>query len=137
MILNYYTLNKICFLFYILIYIMLNTNNKRQVWQKWEELALQYYVDKWYEILDTNYTIKWWELDIIAQKDWNVVFVEVKVVNWVDEIMWYITPKKLKNLEHTIQVYLYRKNLKFFIRLDVVFIKNNQILEVFENVTNR
>ena len=116
---------------------MLNTNNKRQVWQKWEELALQYYVERWYEILDTNYTIKWWELDIIAQKDWKVVFVEVKVVDWVDEIMWYITPKKLKNLEHTIQVYLYRKNLKFFIRLDVVFIKNNQILEVFENVTNR
>lgn len=112
------------------------TENKREVWQEWEDLVLEYYEENWYEILDTNYTIRWWEIDIVAQKDWEIVFIEVKVVDWTDDLMGYITPKKLKNLEHTLQEYMYRKNLNFSIRIDVVFVKDNKILDVFENVTN-
>ena len=74
--------------------------NKRQVGQEWEDLVLEYYEENWYEILDTNYTIRWWEIDIIAQKDWEIVFVEVKVVDGMDDVMWYITPKKLMFLEN-------------------------------------
>lgn len=110
--------------------------NKRNVWQKWEFLASEFYIDKWYDILDTNYTIRWWEIDIIAKKDNQIVFIEVKVVDWVDDISGYITPKKIKHLEYSIQVYLHRKGLKNKIRLDVVFIKNNKILDIFENITN-
>ena len=119
---------------YILIWTM--TENKREIWQEWEDLVLEYYEEKWYEILDTNYTIRWWEIDIVAQKDWEIVFIEVKVVDQIDDIMWYITPKKLRNLEHTLQLYMYKKHLNFRIRMDVVFVKNNKILEVYENVTN-
>jgi Holliday junction resolvase-like predicted endonuclease len=75
-------------------------------------------------------------LDVIAQKNGEIVFVEVKVVNYVDDLMWYIKPQKLKFLEKTIQDYMYKKNLDFDVRLDVAFVKNNGILEVFENVTN-
>ena len=112
------------------------SENKRDVWQEWEDLVMEYYEEKWYEILDTNYTIRWWEIDIIAQKDWEIVFIEVKVVDWMDDVMWYITPKKLMHLEKTIQNYMYKKWLNFWIRIDVVFVKNNKILEVYENVTN-
>lgn len=111
--------------------------SKRQVGQEWEDLVLEYYEENWYEILDTNYTIRWWEIDIIAQKDWEIVFVEVKVVDGMDDVMWYITPKKLMFLERTIQDYMYKKWLDFWIRIDVVFVKNNKILEVYENVTNK
>lgn len=110
--------------------------NKREVGQEWEDLVLEYYEENWYEILDTNYTIRWWEIDIIAQKDWEIVFIEVKVVDWMDDVMWYITPKKLMALERTIQNYMYKKWLDFWIRIDVVFVKDNKILEVYENVTN-
>lgn len=110
--------------------------NKREVGQEWEDLVLEYYEERWYEILDTNYTIRWWEIDIVAQKDWEIVFIEVKVVDWMDDIMWYITPKKLRNLEYTLQDYMHRKHLNFNIRMDVVFVKNNEILDVYENVTN-
>ena len=115
---------------------MWKSTNKREVWQEWEELVMKYYEDKWYEILDTNYTIPWGEIDIIAQKNWEIVFVEVKVVDWVDDIIWYITPKKIMFLERTIQNYMYKKWLNFDIRMDAVFVKGNQILEVYENVTN-
>jgi Holliday junction resolvase-like predicted endonuclease len=86
--------------------------------------------------LDTNYTIPNGEIDIVVQKDWEIVFVEVKVVDEMDDLMWYIKPQKLHFLERTIQNYMYKKNLDFSIRLDVAFVKNNDILEVFENVTN-
>lgn len=110
--------------------------NKREVWQEWEDLVLEYYEERWYEILDTNYTIRWWEIDIVAQKDGTIVFIEVKVVDRTDDLVWYITPKKLLYLDRTIQDYMYKKWLNFNIRMDVVFVKNNQILEVYENVTN-
>lgn len=121
---------------YFIIYWMNMEQNKRQVGQEWEDLVLEYYEENWYEILDTNYTIRWWEIDIIAQKDWEIVFIEVKVVDWMDDVMWYITPKKLMALDRTIQDYIYKKWLNFGIRIDVVFVKDNKILEVYENVTN-
>ncbi len=124
------------FLFYLYIN-MWDFTNKKQVGQEWEDLVLEYYENNWYEILDTNYTIRWWEIDIIAQKDWEIAFIEVKVVNWMDDVMWYITPKKLMFLERTIQDYMYKKRLNFWIRVDVAFVKNNKILEVYENVTNK
>lgn len=95
-----------------------------------------YYEEQGFEILETNYTIVGWEIDVIAQKNGMIVFVEVKVVDNIDDIMWYIKPQKLKFLERTIEDYMYKKNLNFDIRLDVVFVKNNMIYEVFENVTN-
>lgn len=121
----------------LLLIFEIMEQNKRQVWQEWEDLVLEYYEENWYEILDTNYTIRWWEIDIIAQKNWEIAFVEVKVVDWMDDVMWYITPKKLMHLERTIKDYMYKKWLNFWIRIDVVFIKNNKILEVYENVTNK
>lgn len=123
-----------------LLYLYINMwdfTNKKQVGQEGEDLVLEYYENNWYEILDTNYTIRWWEIDIIAQKDWEIAFIEVKVVNWMDDVMWYITPKKLMFLERTIQDYMYKKRLNFWIRVDVAFVKNNKILEVYENVTNK
>jgi len=39
-------------------------------------------------------------------------------------------------LERSIQDYMYKKNLDFDIRIDVAFVKDNDILDVFENVTN-
>ena len=110
--------------------------NKRKIWQEWEDLVLEYYESKNYEVLDTNYTVPNGEIDIVVQKDGEIVFVEVKVVDEIDDLMWYIKPKKLHFLERTIQNYMYKKNLDFSIRLDVAFVKNNIILEVFENVTN-
>ena len=47
-----------------------------------------------------------------------------------------IEPQKLHSLEAIIQNYMNKKNLDFSIRLDVAFVKNNDILEVFENVTS-
>ena len=104
--------------------------SKKRIWQEWEDVVLNYYSSNWYEILDTNYTIVDWEIDIVVQKDGEIVFVEVKVIDQIDDLMWYVNTKKLSFLERTIQNYMYKKNLDFSIRLDVVFVKDNNILEV-------
>ena len=110
--------------------------NKRKIWQEWEDKVIEYYEQQWYEVLDTNYTIPNGEIDIVVQKNGEIVFIEAKVVDETDDLIWYIKPSKLKSLQRAIQNYMYKKNLEFNIRLDVAFVKNNSILEIFENVTN-
>lgn len=110
--------------------------NKRTQWAIGEKLVLEHYQKNGYEVLDKNYTIPGWELDIIAKKNSTIVFVEVKVVDHIDDLMWYIKPQKLKFLERTIEDYMYKKNLDLDVRLDVVFVKDNCIFNLFENVTN-
>ena len=43
-----------------------------------EELALRFLKDRAYKVLGRNWRRKWGELDIIAQKDGNLCFIEVK-----------------------------------------------------------
>jgi len=43
-----------------------------------ENIAARYLEDGGYEVIDKNYRKPWGEIDIIAQKDGVVVFVEVK-----------------------------------------------------------
>ena len=74
---------------------------------------------------------------MIFEKNWQIVFVEVKVINNIDDICWYITQKKLKTIKKTIQMFLlqnkkYENMLK---RLDIAFVKNWLIYQIFENVT--
>jgi Holliday junction resolvase-like predicted endonuclease len=38
-------------------------------------------------VLDTNYTIPNGEIDIVVQKNGEIVFVEVKIVDEIDDLM--------------------------------------------------
>ncbi|MEK7519971.1 MAG: YraN family protein [Patescibacteria group bacterium] len=43
-----------------------------------EELTCQYLIRKGYRIIERNYLMKYGEIDIIAKKDKEIVFIEVK-----------------------------------------------------------
>lgn len=109
---------------------------KKEKWYNGELIAQNYYEKNWYETLETNYTIAWWEIDIIVKDKDNIVFVEVKVVDNTDDILWYISQKKLKTLERSIQHYCQKNNIDMPIRMDLIYIKNKKILEIYENITN-
>lgn len=111
-------------------------NYKKRKWYEWEVLVADYYKNNAYNILGQNYTIKWWEIDVIAENSKEVVFIEVKVVDSLDEIQWCVNPKKIWFLERSIEDYVARQNIDKDIRLDVVFVKDNHIIQVYENVTN-
>ncbi len=109
---------------------------KKKKWYEWEKIVADYYRSKSYNILGQNYTIKWWEIDIVAENEKEVVFIEVKVVDSLDDVAWCVNPKKISFLERSIEDYVAKQNIDKDIRLDVVFVKDNTIIEAYENVTN-
>jgi len=89
-----------------------------------ESISAKYLENKGFFIIDKNYRKKWGELDIIAQKDGVIHFVEVKTVSrrsfgghFEQEINNYrpednMHPWKLKRLQRAIQTYLLEKYKK-------------------------
>lgn len=122
-----YTINKL---------IMIN---KKQIGYESENIVKKRYIDNGYNLLEKNYTIRWWEIDLLMKKWWELVVIEVKTVNDIDELYNYITPKKIWFLQKTLENYLrsVSKDRIESIRMDVAFVKNSQILEIYEDVTNR
>lgn len=102
----------------------------------WEQIALERYLQREYTLLDKNFTIPWWEIDLIFTKWEIIIFVEVKVVDRISERDNYLSPKKIQSLEKSIENYCYIKGIEKEIRLDLVFIQNNSVVEVYENISN-
>lgn len=86
-----------------------------------ESVVAKYLENKGFLVLDRNYKRKWGELDIIAQKDGVLHFVEVKTVSrpsfgghFTQEVNTYrpednMHPWKLKRLQRALQTYLLEK----------------------------
>ena len=114
----------------------MNTRAKKDKGDEWEALVAVYYENKWHILLQHKYTIHWGELDLIFENDECLTFVEVKVVDYMDDFFDYITPKKLGTVKRTIERYLVKHPTDKPYVLDIVFVKHNSIVEVYENVTN-
>lgn len=110
-------------------------NYKKTVGYAGESLVTQHYKQQGYTIHEQNYTIRGGEIDIIASDAKNIVFIEVKVINNIDDIQSFITNKKIYYLEKTIQHYIMTHHIDKDPRLDVAFVKGNAIVDVFTNVT--
>jgi Holliday junction resolvase-like predicted endonuclease len=105
------------------------TSEKQQIGELGENIAAKFLVKHGFSILDRNYTKKWGELDIVAEKDSKLYFIEVKSVS--RETLNIFTPKfyndsderyqhrpednmhpwKMKRLSRTIQTYLLSKKI--------------------------
>jgi len=75
-----------------------------------ESIAAQYLQNKGYKILEQNYRKPWGEIDIIAKKGKDIIFVEVKTLSnnkFLPEEE--VTFKKKKILIRTAKLYLAEK----------------------------
>ena len=96
-----------------------------EIGEQGEQIAAKYLSSKGFSVVNRNYRKKWGELDIVAEKEGRVHFVEVKTVSrksyagrFEQEINSYkpednMHPWKLKRLSRAIQTYLlenYRKS---------------------------
>lgn len=85
---------------------------KRKTGDLGELIAVRFLEGKGYKVIDRNYLKPWGEIDIVAQKENIVHFIEVKTVSHEtvgfraeDNVHEY----KLKRLERTINSYLIEK----------------------------
>ncbi len=109
--------------------------NKRKIWKEAEDLVKKHFQDQWYRLIKQNFTIRWGEIDLIFEKNDDLIFVEVKMISDIEDFSGYISNKKLKALNKTINYFLY-KNLSEYknIYLKFVFVKNNEIVEIYDLV---
>jgi putative endonuclease len=104
---------------------------KQEIGELGENIACEYLERKGFDIIGRNYRKKWGEIDIVAEKDGILHFIEVKSVsvqtleNVIRETEKYqpednVHPWKLKRLHRAIQTYLLEKNLENEWQLDVM-----------------
>lgn len=96
---------------------------------KGESLACAFLEKRGYKILERNFSSRYGEVDIIAKKEDEYVFVEVKTRTVRSTQMVSaeesVTPAKRKKILQTIQVYFSQKHFEFEIpwRCDVIVIE--------------
>jgi putative endonuclease len=128
------------------------TSEKQKIGEIGENVAVKFLMKQGFKILDRNYTKKWGEIDIVAEKDRKLYFIEVKSVsherpdNVLHETYDYrpednMHPWKLQRLSRTIQTYLLSKNVheeqEWQVDLLVVYLdlKNNKsIVKVVSDI---
>ncbi len=99
------------------------TSETQKIGEIGENMAVKFLMKHGFSILDRNYTRKWGELDIVAEKEKRLYFIEVKSVSKSDlnrvsrETLDNYKPEdnmhpwKLKRMSRTIQTYLLNKKI--------------------------
>ncbi len=88
-----------------------------------ENLAVNLLSDKGYKIIDRNFKSRFGEIDIVAEKDNCLIFIEVKA-RWSPKFgapEEAVTPSKLQKIRRTGEYYsLLHPNLSKKLRIEVV-----------------
>ena len=99
------------------------TSDSQKIGQLGEDIACKFLMKHSFSVTERNYTKKWGEIDIIAEKEGKLYFIEVKSVScetlpdFKDENPFQKRPEenmhpwKLKRLSRTIQTYLIHKRI--------------------------
>lgn len=95
--------------------------NKRETGDTGESLAAYYLERSGYSILRRNYTVRGGEIDIIAEKDGIIAFVEVKSrdISAFEAGVYAVTKRKQRLIIRASQEYLFRVGSKCQPRYDV------------------
>ena len=100
-----------------------------------ESAVIEYLMEKGYRILERNYRSGHREIDIVAEKDGTIVFVEVKKRSGSSYGLGLesVTEKKRRNMISVARRYMQRKTLHDRnVRFDVASIDSNR-LQYIEN----
>ncbi|MCO4844696.1 MAG: YraN family protein [Sulfurovum sp.] len=102
---------------------------------KSENLATQFLEQEGFIILERNYFArKLGEIDIIAQKENILHFIEVKSGKADFDPVYNITPAKLRKVINSAHYYMKTKNLDVAFSIDALIIRVDEV-EFLENVT--
>ncbi len=100
-----------------------------------ETKACEFLKSQGFKIIEQNfYAKKLGEIDIIAKKNLDYHFVEVKSANDYEVAINNITASKLEKLKRSVEYYLQNKKLDVSFCLDAIIIVDEEI-EFLENIT--
>ncbi len=100
-----------------------------------EDLATRYLEQKGYSIVDRNYFArKLGEIDIIAQKEGVLHFIEVKSGRADFDPVYNLTPAKLHKIINSAHYYLKSKKIDMPFCVDALIIRG-EVVEFIENIT--
>lgn len=101
-----------------------------------EKDAVNLLRQKGYQILETNFTFDRAEVDIIAQKDQNLIVVEVKTRSTPDfgDPQDFVKPAQIKRLIKAVDHYINEKELDLEVRFDIVAIIKNKSGKRLEHI---
>lgn len=98
-----------------------------------EKLACDYLVRKGYEILELNKKISFQEIDIIAKKNNNYIFIEVKtrtnnIYGRADEAF---NSRKINGIKKAIQGFIFENNLdEDIFQIDLIAVDINRFKKI-------
>jgi putative endonuclease len=97
-----------------------------------EKAAGDYLKSKGYKIVERNYRCKLGEIDLIAEKDNIVVFVEVKTRSndKFGKGFEAVVSKKINKIRRVAMLYMIQKDLQKEIRFDVISIDKNVVTHI-------
>jgi len=101
-----------------------------------EQVAKDYLIKKGYTIKKMNFTLPYGEIDIIAQKEKYIIFVEVKerTNDKFGTPIESITPYKISQIVRVAEKYMsFPENMNLYARFDVVTVRGDMVEEHIEN----
>jgi len=96
--------------------------------KKGEQLAIEYLIKKEYKILERNYRYKKAEVDILAQKEDELIVIEVKTrsTNHFGNPEEFVNYKKIKLLTEAVDYYINERDLDVEVRFDIIGITDSK-----------
>jgi putative endonuclease len=99
-----------------------------------EQASVDFLKQKGYDILERNYRSSYAEVDIIAQFQNQLIFVEVKTRSYTfyGEPEEFVTRKKQQNMAFVASMYMDEKDYDGEIRFDIIgiILKGNSITKI-------
>ncbi|MCF6200792.1 MAG: YraN family protein [Hydrogenimonas sp.] len=98
-----------------------------------EDEAVAFLLQNGFRVVERNFTCRFGEIDIVAEKDGTLHFVEVKSGSGFEPV-YNITKAKLSKLYRSIDRYLQKRGVQMPYQLDAMIIKKSSV-ELLENIT--
>ena len=113
------------------------TSKTQKIGEKGEDAAVKYLIEKQYSIIDRNNSNRFGEIDVIAQREGNLYFFEVKAGrrgSWVNPAE-NLTKTKLKKFYKAIDYYCVTHGVREYCVQGIVVvldIKGKSDIEIIE-----
>lgn len=103
-----------------------------------EDLACKYLIQNGFTLLNRNVRFKKYEIDIVAQKNNEIIIIEVKTrqTNQIGEPWRAVTRSKQKQIIHVADHYLKENAISLDTRFDIISIVHNSFQTEIEHIPN-